>query len=1131
MQRRILDSNTFADVDATQRRRMESAITSALCSPQAMGDSHTTAVLLCLGRRLFFPSGNMTNEGNSNSCHADHENWAKGLLRTGGEKVVKAIVMALEDVVALEPLHILRTSHRIFSANKQYLSICGDYLVRLRTRIGNLDPLHHSETLSCSNRNRNTAAQPEDNRKAEREVTKFVSEFAKTKGKLCASLIRQMNFHRYHFRSITLRALLKPELEPSYDDKKGTRMNKDAFDEHRINMIKIMGFKRNDQAVTAVEAREAIKNITDFKKTRAAMRLNTPQQVSDSALNKSSLESNHSLIDVAEAATKLMMEKSLFGNWESEEATTQIALKDISDTSTRIMLSARKELEEDSDISNTTRNLLQGILNGLRPCQERLQVTCTDLNGDDLVTKYRSWWAQCGRALRELLCVIFGDFSLRKCQKPLQLQLFALSGVRNHCLSHTGLLSLAMLTCVLCVSSRKAVLSDLYFVAMSKPVAKLTPVTHLIFEYLPLVEPNSVRASTRFAMHCIYLLRSANDKMCMLYSQAAVTKTSKHSLTGQDCSEENEELPLSPLLNLLRWALTSPWRFIVSRKQNQNDIGNHTADVHLTEVGSLLERIARACAGQRLGISTNPSIRDWLRVEYRCGWGRPKVVQRVLRNFEELGVQAAKLIGETGIFVAAQCPLSSTSTDWIVEGMRLFVEERDNSGRDEHSTSDISSATLPPYVCRCIEKHGTMAALRMLNVISSTPHCYFQGCSPIDVDRHMTCFLIPCFWPFSPRILTYLVRSIDRIYLASTTEHTSFQYDVFLMSNILLKWDSLGQDIRDLRVESLTMKRFIARVNRMRKVVDLLTSFEGGFVEPSTQMPRSKEAIISSSSVESPRVLGIALVLHICSLSQTSKVKVKLKHVESLTTHAIGMLRAVPSSLSVSDVLESAMTVAALLPFSCQFCDVDEHKSWLEVTNCILTVLMVERLQLQGAELPVWSSERLDKTFMSPGDHRDLLLQWLGNLHYFEGGIQENYFSSSLAIAVCTARIFSEFLQLPTDIFSRFVSNINSSLIISAFIPNILTIYRTLTMDEKRHATERLNSESLKRLLSIRQTLVSTLLRVVGRILSNMKTSGHGSSENVLDRILLNFPGHADELRLLLREQMGSIQRESCHID
>lgn len=1082
---------------------MECSITAALCSAQAQNDLHTITVMTCLIRRLFLPA-NLSKGADSNRAgFEDHEKWLKDLVRTNDAMLAKGLIKALSDLVPLEPLRFLRTNHRVFSANRQHLHLFGDYLVQVRSRIGDLDPLYHAE---ASNQPGGIPPNGSDaRRKAEADVIKFVTEFAETGGKIPPSLVRQMNFHRYHFRASTLPALLDNNLDPIGRDGTVSKMGRDSFDDHRANLIKVMAFKRKDQAVTTAEAQAALKEMKEVRQKRAAERLMDVEARPESGSKDSVLNESDNLVQMIETLFKSATRR------RSTEATCsgKSLFKPSAESTLKNRLQASvKDCKDPVQLGVVASDILQGILNGLASDKD----TQVDIQVDDALECYHEWWETGGIVLHAFLVDVLGQESLRKVQRPIQYHLFVLICVRNQFLTNSVVMSLAKLISVIFLLVGNASLADVCFLSWCDEGIGLTQFSNTIFNSLPLMEPANIRKSVRFAIYCVTLISALKEKEEWPGSRysSTIVPTQDMGLSMANMNVDQSSA-LAPLVHLLQWALCVPWRFLKSRSSCRSNEPNATATM---EAAALLKMIADVLSSRKLYPAARPHIRDLLKVEYRCGWGRSLSVKKILECFDDSGTMANELIVETSMFVAVASSDNIVSPDWIVQGVTKFAEESISFKNTIANDNNNRKGFLPRNLRKCVEQSGSSAGGCMLDILSGMSYWYFQGYNKGDADLHVGQFLIPCFWPFPNRWLKYLVNSLDRCASPSAASELNCQRNVFLISNIAMTWETIGDDLSALNQTSTFLEPLLSRAMVISRTINALTG-HGVKQDQVTQAPSISNNSTCFGPEQVPIALGIAFTLFF------AKKSLHFRHDAKVDAESVSIVvRQLLSSMScvvIADVIDAAMYTAALIPFACSFAELEVQDATERDMEHVLSALLTERLRLEEAPLPAWIREKLGDSVVVEDDLRYILLQWLGKDASGDKESQSQYLRTSLAVAGCMTRMISAVLRVPGKELSLFISTRGYETITSALLPNVLTVYRTITGHESDFAKEKLSDDGMERLVSYRASAGPILMDVVTRLVSILQSLSVNNIEGLISRTLLEFPDQAEEVRLVLK--------------
>lgn len=1102
-----------SDVDATQKRSMECALAATLCSVQAQSNVRTTAMLICLVRRFFLP------RTLSDSCvgdlrgFADHERWLKDIVRGDDGAMVKALIKALIALVHLEPLQFLRTNHRVFSGNKLHLRTSGEYLLLVRARISDLDPLHKAETNVINANNLESQLPPlESRKKAEVDVTKFVTEFARSGGKIPVALVRQMNFHRYHFRAYTLPVLLNPNLMPSTEGANPLLMNEAMFDEQRINLIKVMAFKRKDRAITREEAQIAIEAMREAKRNSLHQKADEVQARLKPGLNESIPNESDNITQTVELILKRCLRKKNSVQSISEDASGKTA-----DTSEKILSGLIDQLRENIAqskepiaIAELAAATLQGILDAL------LEGVCEVGNhsAEETYERYQHWWQGYGAVLQALFINVIGHENVRPLQKHLQCHLFALVCMQMQVLTPTAVICLAQLITVIAVLVGNSCLAELCFLPQSESASRHHLFVRAVFESLSLSDAMKVRGSVRFALHSVCLLKAAKREGSIFVERSENGKDIDYAPDTQSRPEDTlHRLFMKPLESLLRWVLSMPWRLLAVREGDENNL----VDEDVTfDAENMLRITTHLLSSENFSISEVQSLRDWLETEYRCGWGRPKTVRKVLDSFCCSGMQASEIIGESCDFLAS---IASTqrNADWIWQGVLLYADES-FCGRLKSVNKDVRiPSPLSQFLGSCVDRHGVEVGSCMLDLISSTSHWYFGDMQFEQADGHVAEKLIPWFWPLSCRCLKYLLRSLDKCITSPLSEVGNGISQAFLIANIVMQWDILSGDIQDWKFCSAHSQSLMTKVENTKKCIDVLIDTDAPSRERMSQLPESLNNLLTSACEQYPKTLGMTLV--VCFTYRfVENRRNTVSHAKAFAG-MISVLVCSVSAVTVVDVIDVMLYVSALIPFTHHFSEYDEYEAALQATRCTLPKLLEERMRLPGAAAPVWMREKQGDKMASEDDYRRIVLQWLGQATIGIEDTRYNHLESSLAVCVCMGRILTTIKDISNDTLTVFLTGVDGLGVASGLVPNILNVYATLTQKPTEFATEKLSLKAFERLLMCRASLSNGLLKSLSHVVFLLQSAKLDSIEQHVHRLLSKFPQLAGEFTSHLRYQ------------
>lgn len=403
----------------------------------------------------------------------------------------------------------------------------------------------------------------------------------------------------------------------------------------------------------------------------------------------------------------------------------------------------------------------------------------------------------------------------------------------------------------------------------------------------------------------------------------------------------------------------------------------------------------------------------------------------------------------------------------------------------------------------------------MLHLISSTSHWYFGDMQFRRADTHVTENLIPWFWPLSSRCLKYLLRSLDKCGAAALSEGRSSTCEVFLISNMVMQWDNLANDMQDWKLGSAQLRSLMTRVRDTKRCIDLLVDTGGSNHERLSQLPRSLDSSLTSISEKYPQILGTCIIVFLankCVENQQNSDMFKKPFVGMISV----LVCSVPAVI-VADVIDAMLYASALVPFAHRFSECGEYEIALEAMQFFSKRLLEERMNLPGANAPVWIREKQSSRVISEDDYRRTLMQWLGRATTGNNGNKAGYLESSLAVSVCMGRIYATIKDISNETLSLFFGGVGDSKAISELMPNILTVYRTLTRQSTDFAREKLSLKRWERLLTYRILLKNRLLGSLSHVVAVLQSKKLPNIHEDVNIILSDFPEQAEEVRLHLR--------------
>lgn len=1019
---RIKDKKRFSDADENLERSIVSSITGTLCSTTCYENANSVAIVICLARRILIPSETEQNQGVQ--AFEKYNAWFRDLIARSGDEVISALLDPLSQLIPFESLEILKLNYRVFSASRFHFGTTANYVALVRARIRDFDPSFSRVRVAEENK-QITRENSKPSAKVMQDVIQFVSEFSKSRRKLSSALVRQMNFHRYHFRKITLPTLLHPDfivLQPD-DGNVSHTMTPELFDERRIEMIEEIAFKRKDHAITYVEAKEAIKMIIAANRDRAVEK----EKSRDSKMIKlatADIEETSSVRDMIVAVLKDETEHG-FNGTQACSGGVQIVqnAKNLLRSNVASLISQCNGKDE---LATFALELLQNLISAIENVeQERGQLSLFSETNGNLLDQYSDWWAKTGRSLLWLISHVFSDSSISQVHADMQYQILMLLCSRISSVSGQKLLSFAMVIAVLAALHKRPALCDLCFVATGPSPLKLRHLAFVIFDCLPLSTPGDVVASTMFAIESVCLFKAfTGSEFVGLESQE---HESDFGISDFVIGETSLVEFSKPLWNLLQWILCNPWRMELSKHQNEF-WAIHSSFLPPKKV---FQKTVRLCQGSSTDTSLQQLLIDVLSFELRCGWGRKNMVATFLRGLMSFGIPFAFILHTTVTFLSRKLSDQHGDAEWIWKGLLIFHDELDRFSQK----ADIEDSAAF-YVQNCVEMFGGSVAYRMVEFYHLMEFDYFQGCE--DVEGHIKRVIINLFWPLPKRLILYFWRCLQR------TNETNFGSNHFLTANcaLLHSKEILPTTVEHGRNHKYKMGQM--QISRIACTLHMLiweNVTQAGFDNDKngillTQMDSTK--VLELSGCNYTFALGIALGMHFGRMTRSESAN---ETVMDEMRRVIRMLKEQVEISACCDVLDSAIIACALLPFSRWSKETENSHPSVKWTDQILQTLINERLFLCSGRKqlkPFWFREILsDDGWKDDGDVRQLLDGW-----------------NEIVACRGLVRVLSTFGSLGNEGIGRVIESVDRNSILNIFLPNLTWAYSLIATVPKIWAAE-----------------------------------------------------------------------------
>lgn len=1091
---RIADKQSFSDIDDDLVKKTVSSISESLGTLCPTSDPYLTTVLICLSRRLLIPYASFNEEKGQLNKFRDHREWFRQFISRRGRHVVEALIQPLSQLLSLEPLELLRLNHRVFSVRRDLARIVSDYLIKARTRISDLDPasrnfLSEEEATSANVTDEDLKDLP----KLVSSSARFIIDFASTK-QLPGALLRQINFHRYHFQKSTKVALLSPMLT-EYVAKSGESHFipwQNSFEVHQIKLIKELAFKRKDKAVSVSEANEAIKAIQDARNARR--RAEEREEIKTDAHNIGTDSRFEDAIDavLGMPLKQIQMEK----NASRREKSTQSPLQVLKHKVT-------KALSESShaDRVNLASQMLHGFCSALSsrtPHDTQIPSKTEPSQIPYILKAYEKWWSSTGFVLRYVIVEVLGDPSIQRLQRLFQYQLFAIICGRSGYVRPPMVGAMASLVVVILTLHADPSLADLCFTFTNSPT-KMRHVMNVIIECLPFNSGCRVRNSIKFILHCVLLLHSAGETVSEAILKSNPEADSRDSQGSFRNLQSIFKARLRSLLDFLRWTLCNPWRLMEERIDMKSGISlnarAHASTVILNQIATVLLLLEH----QEKGLL---NIKRFLNIELRCGWGHEEEVHTFLENLECSGTSHRTILNDVLHFLATDENVLAMPHEWIQNAIVRFARDRAWCQRHMNGTS----SRVAPVVEQLGEEFGTCNIQRgrkLFDFLILTDQCLFHGLSTPDAMRCIMRELNPKFWPFPRRYVRFIVRKLGAKCMKPLTLNYGPIHTQLLASNIAAEYlddnrhgvlDGLSMDIKETLNRSL-----VSEVNDVAEVLQIL---EHEYEENSDIIEGSKRNLFASLVETHSCCIGSTLILCLCKDEAVNKRHVRKQRLK----HHTALLCSTVSPLIACEVIDSALSTAAVVPFCSPFSTRRSHKLKLHQTTEWMKVLLSDRMGLTDS--PDSVSAYIGVEYEHKSKDGDLIIrtlgQWLGRIG------TEYHGSNSLPIAVCMGRILGTFRFVHEEILTRAVKRVGRNKT-RALVANALRTYVSL-LPQSGHLDERLPTECTERLVESRLQVQQDLLHSVVQIMQALRAIDQKGFEDLLANMLHRFEDIQDEI-------------------
>jgi hypothetical protein len=798
--RRACDTRLWSDVEGCERANLDGNLYSALCAPHIAREPRLMAVVLALTRYLLRCGRNHDNFDDAERGYRDYDKWLGRVGTSASKSAVKTLCTCMSDLVPIEPTRYLKSSLKILFRIQSLRDLVRDYLALARTRTADLDAAGNGDANDRIG-TESATAKADRTVKSSLDVAKFVAEFTRADNVMPSMLVRQMNFHRYHFRSGMLETLLSPDLVPSssFLHREFPRGGLLEFNSQRIAMIEVMAFKRKDKAITRAEATPAIQSIREKMKVYQFAAANPRGQTQESCPINHRLSEESPLLSLIQGLADAIDASDHNNTGLVEKSSSQ------SDADQLTALLASKLFGlvrgEHADLLDAVSSFLHSVLKTIDMCKP-LVVTDKSVDSQD---ESQLWLGRTFSWLRTLLLNVVGDCRLARFQRALQSRILILLCMQSTDISADHVSSLAVLLFTLSSLSGEASLQDMSYVfvtedSLSSALTPATTMQHIIStiaDNLALGTARQVLRSMQFSVtYSRFVLACPRP---LLVCQAQIDLESKNEVDvahRQSLIDEESLIPCSQstcndaelisnrsdhyltgfhyiepaLIRLMRWVTSSPWRMFdipslagkpeIDKDTDWNSIsGGRERSQHANEcLAAFRDAIpvltATACADVKLGIT------DWTAFELRAGWGREEEAISVLLQFASHLDCSCSIFGCVAQVISqhvasvhqpsqAFSSASEARPNWLVHALQSVA-------RESSCAFSLQSSHIPVFEafedCVFFSSHdfASAAGRAMLDLVRHLPpELYFGACTAESVSSHISRAVAPALWPLS----------------------------------------------------------------------------------------------------------------------------------------------------------------------------------------------------------------------------------------------------------------------------------------------------------------------------------------------------------------------------------------------
>jgi hypothetical protein len=758
--RRSCDGKRWSDVEGSERPSIEAFMASALHLPISAVTAKSVTVIIALSRFLYRCGRNPDNGDDMERGFRDYDRWFGRVVLGLPKGYVKAICYCLSEIVPLEPARYLRSSLRAFASLHAMADVVKDFTSLATARLSEL--VGDSSTAGTLDARHSVAATANAAVKSAADVSKFVADFSHNGNRLPPSLVRLMNFHRYHFRSQFLEHLLSKDFVPSFQflQKEFPRGGLAEFNSQRVLMLKSLAFGRKDRAVSAAEAQGAIEAIENLRSTCNGVGVSRQET---SHIKHLSNDASVGEMVAAIADMLLSVDGELNGAREDDirckidQAINLLATTLVS-----------KQCDDDCDTIDVASSFLCAVLNCIGR-QHMFSKSSSDaanpggltelsfsvakwLNAVPSSPEFQEWVRTTLLWLRILLCDVVGDCRLARFRRALQSRILILLCVQCEYLSQDQTLSSAMFVYALSSLATNETLRDLTTLLLDSRFTRAQFVWDTIAEGLALNNSVQVLRSSQYAIFYARMVMSQPLRLSFnVANEPSLTGEIKmqpesylncrrrgcdmgnriiDNVTGDPvfppCPGSTLDVDAAPiqsnylpsaLILLLRWLAASSWRLFAHEESKivdcnaSNIIREHSetlseAMIRISVIGEAIKLLQMSSVGE-----ARLSIEQWTSYELRAGYGRVQEAADVMLRFVSSSFCQCHVLAAVAKTIADyyrrmnRRPATVDSVgSWLQLAFQVVVRERDmetecmSCGKEWLGTLSTKSTDVYPFV-------------------------------------------------------------------------------------------------------------------------------------------------------------------------------------------------------------------------------------------------------------------------------------------------------------------------------------------------------------------------------------------------------------------------------------------------